>query len=373
MNTLAHARCLLAALALALAGQSASAQDSGTTHALIISGLPATPVHADRFADWSARARTYLAGKAGVPMDNTAVLGKGATRQDVLNRLGKLAETVRHDDQFVLMIFAHGDINDSGEPKYALTGPDLSAAELAEALNAIASTNQVVIDCTGASGDALEKLSATNRVVIAATSPGENQTSVFGEFFLRGLESGDADGEAAPNAGARDGHITLLEAYNHAAIENARWIRRIWAYSPPEGAAPPADPTEYTPRQWRVEGRQSVAIFRKLYEAPEGTPGRKPLAPGSKANVPDPDIPLTTPSGEDGTPGQFHNIRQLTEHATLEDAGQGVAIAAVRGGEYQPLAGKADGEPGARARRVILGKPDLLPPADNDQASNHKQ
>ncbi len=356
----------------------AHAESVGQSHAVIVSGLPATPVHAHRFRDWSVRMHAYLTKQAGIPANNVAVFsgdpkftgsmisGK-ATREHVLDALRQLSDKLGPADQFILVMIGHGDAHDSDEAKYALPGLDLSAADLAKALEPIRSKNQVVIDLTSASGDAVASLSHPNRVVIAATSPNEDQTSVFGEFFLRGLERGTADGEAAPDGGRADKIITMLEAFNHAAHENALWIRRIWAYSPPKDENAPVetiDPTASTrinTKQWRVEGRESVALFRKLFTVPQDAPGSKQLSQTSKPRQDDAINPLVTVAEDPKTQRRFHGIRQLTEHATLEDAGQEVGIAAVRGGKYQPIAGQAAGEPGAHARRVVLGRPGLLP------------
>jgi hypothetical protein len=160
------------------------------------------------------------------------------------------------------------------------------------------------------------------------------------EFFLRGLESGRADGEGAPAAGAKDGRITLLEAYNWAAHQTAQWIARLTIQE--DGA-------------WRVDGRESVEVFEKLYGA--GGPFR--LAASSNRSRDDAPVAVVPEGGK--LTAEWLARRVLSEHATLEDCGQEEGVAAVSRTGYAPVAGRDAGRPGSLARRVVLGRPDLLP------------
>lgn len=336
---------LFAGVSLPAAGAAAP----GTCHALIVAGLPGTPVHARRLSDWARRFHAWLTAKAGVPAANVALLGAGGpaagappppTAEAVLAELRRLAGAARPEDQFVLVWLGHGSTTD-GVPKLLLGGPDFGAAELAGALAGLRAGNQVLLLLGSASGDALPAVVGAQRVVIAATSPLEVAEPVFAEFLLRGLESGTADGAGG---GPADGTVTVLEAFHWAALETPRWIRRIRR----DGDAD----------EWLVSGRDSVALFGALCEAPPGSAGGRRLSPRSRADIPDPDVPLATPAKDVAT---FAGTRLVGEHAVLEDAGTPVGTAALQGAEFRPLSGMAPGEPGARARRVVLGRPELLP------------
>ena len=55
------------------------------------------------------------------------------------------------------------------------------------------------------------------------------------------------------------------------------------------------------------------------------------------------------------------NADIIGEHAVLEDCGEDSGVAALRATGYEPVAGAKPGEPGHLARRVVLGRPALLP------------
>jgi len=164
-----------------------------------------------------------------------------------------------------------------------------------------------------------------------------------GRYVFRGPDLPlSALGEGAPSAGRKDGTVSLLEAYNWATHQTSLWIRRLR-----KGAGD----------DWIVTGRESVEVFKHLHDAPDGTPGGRRLSPRSNANVDDPVVPFVTTGAEaKAATGR----RVLSEHATLEDTGEGLGKAAVRGNAYKPLAGQGPGEVGARARKVVLGRAALL-------------
>ncbi len=332
---------LLVGLALSAAEMAPQPTVPGTCHVLIAAGLPGTPVHARRFADWAGRFHAWFTARAGVAAANVTLLGAApagaaapapATAAALLAELQRLATVVRPEDPFVLVLLGHGSVTD-GTAKFLLPGPDLAVADLAAALEPLRSGNQVLLLLTSASGDAVAAVAREGRVVIAATRPAETAEPVFAEFFLRGLE-----------APAAAGPITLLEAYHRAALATPRWIRRVRK----DGDAD----------EWLVSGRDSVALFKALCEAPASADGGRQLSPRSRADIPDPEVPLATPAKELAA---FDGVRVVGEHAVLEDAGMPIGTAALQGAEFRPLVGTAVGEPGARARRVVLGRAELLP------------
>ncbi|MFW6161316.1 MAG: hypothetical protein ACODAJ_01020 [Planctomycetota bacterium] len=339
-------------LALFLAASVAGAGEA-TCHALLVGGLPGAPVYARRYRDWLKRFHKLLT-RAGVPPKNIRVLSgdKGfkepivtgiATVASVRRTLAEMSDAVGPADQVLLVLIGHGAVSDMS-PTLILPGPDIRAEELADGLDAFDSRHQVVLNLTASAGEALKALARPGRVNVAATSPGEANEPVFAEFLLRGIETQAADGEGAPAAGKKDGAITLLEAYNWAAAQTAFWIVR----------------QKLTERGWRVEGKESVAIFKKLCEGRPGEPAARQLARGSRPDKPDERLPLRP---EDGRIDAFWRGRRvLTEHALLEDCGEEAGVCALRGAGYQPLAGREPGEPGHLARRVVLGRPALLAP-----------
>jgi len=313
--------------------------------------MPGPPVYARRYADWLKRFHAYLAGTAKVPAENLVVLsgdeafkdpivtGK-ATREAIKQALAGLAKKAKPEDQFVLVLIGHGTVAET-LPSIILSGQDINAQELADALAAIRARNQVVLNFTASSGDSVRFLARGGRVTLAATSPAEASESVLAEFFLRGLESKRADGEGAPKAGLLDGTITLLEASNWASYQAAMWIGRM----------------KSTEAGWKIDGKESVEIFKKLYVGPDGEPAVRKLSPASDAGAADEPVPLRPKGGLDDF---WFGRRIVAEHAVLEDCGEERGLSPLGGDGYKPISGVKQGEPGWLARRVVLGRPALL-------------
>ena len=350
-------RLLTIPLLLILASPEAFPEEpaaKGQCYAFLVSSWSGTKIHARRHHDWLLRFHTYLTKTAGVPAENIIALCgdedllhpavKGhATAESIRKSLEELAGKATAADQFVLFMVGHGVVTDK-IPTLVLSGPDFSAADLAESLEGIQAANQVVLNFSASSGSFLSFLAQKGRANIAATSPGEGNEPVLAEFFLRAIESKRADGEGAPAAGRKDGVVTALEAYNWATHETALWIMRIRAAG--DG--------------WRLSGKESVEIFEKLYVGPDDAPGARKLARGSDRNVPDPIVVIKPQDGL--VDSSWRGRRVLSEHSTLEDCGEETGVSAIRSEGYEPLAGKKVGDPGYLAGRVVIGKAELLKP-----------
>jgi hypothetical protein len=315
---------------------------------LLVSGLPGSPVYARRYQDWVRRFHAHFTGARKVPAGNiVAVSGdpdfkdpvvKGpADAESVRKELAAMAARVKPADQFVLVLLGHGGVADP-IPTLVLPGRDLAAPEIREGLDRIAAERQVVLNFAASSGAMVKPLARKGRVQVTALRPMEANEPVYPEFFLRGLESGQADGA---DGGRKDGTITLLEAYHWSARQTAYWIVRQRKTAGP-------------PEQWKLDGRQSVEIFEKLAKGEEGQAGARRLDPASDRSAADAEPPLAPPNGViDAT---WNGLRVVTEHAALEDCGEEFPGVALQGDGFKPLAGRAAGEPGALARRVVLGR-----------------
>ena len=331
----------------------ADQKPKGDCYALLVGGMPGTDMHARRYRDWLARFHAYLTKTAGVPAGNVvllsgdegfkdAIVNGKATAESVRKAIADMGRKVKPADQFILFIAAHGGATDKS-PTIVLPGDDLAAEDLAKDLESLAAGNQVILNFANLSGDGVQHLRRKNRVNAAATSPQETADPVYAEFFLRGLESGRADGEGAPAAGAKDGTVTILEAYNWGACQTAYWILRQKA----EGEV------------WKLDGKESVEIFKKLYVGAARQTGTRKLSAESDGTNPD-KIPSTLPTG--GPPDMSLSGRRLVlEHAMLEDCGEERGVSALREKGYEPVEGVKEGEPGCLARRTVIGKAELLP------------
>jgi len=349
---------VLAALAVAPAAAAPLAEGApaagGKVYAVLVGAMPGEDLYARHYRDWLKRFHAWLTQAAGVPAANVAALSGDkdfkdpllaglATADAVKKAIADMAAKAGPQDQVILLLVGHGVLTEK-PPTLVLPGPDVNAQELADALAPCPARNQVILNLSSSSGVATAFLAKKGRVVVAAASPIEGNEPVFPEFFLRGLESKRADGEAAPAAGTKDGQITVLEAYNWAAREAALWISRL------KKAGPDA---------WKLDGKESVEIFEKLYGTPQGAAGTRQLASGSDRAKPDEPVPIKPAGGK--IDQAWVGRRVLSEHAMLEDCGEKDGVSAIRAEGYQPLAGVKEGEPGSLARRVVLGKAELLP------------
>jgi hypothetical protein len=341
-------------LALACLWPVAAEESAGQVHVLLVGGLPGSPVYARRYQDWIKRFHAYFTGALKVPAANIIVISgdkdfkdpivKGlANAESIQKELIAMAGKVKPADQFVLLLLGHGGVTDP-IPTLVVPGPDINAPQILEGLDRITAQNQVILNFSAAGGAMVKPLKKKDRVQVTAVRDMEANEPVYTEFFLRGLESGEADGAEAPDAGKKDGTITLLEAYHWAARQTALWIAR-------QSKTPDGD-------TWKLDGKQSIEIFEKLTKAEAGQFGARQLDPQSNRAVPDVEVPLVPPP--DQMPEDWTGKRIITEHAALEDCGAEIPVAALQSEGFKPLTGKAAGEPGALARRVVLGKAALL-------------
>lgn len=322
----------------------------GQCYAVIVGGLPGTEVHARRYKDWMGRFHVYLSEKMKVPAGNITVLSGSrdfmkpfvtgeSTHEAIMKALKETSKKLKEEDQFVLILFGHGVLTEK-PPTLVLRGQDLNAADLARELNEMTARNQVVLNLSASSGSFLPLLARKGRVNISATSLMEGNEPILAEFFLRGLESGRADGGNNPG----DGTITVLEIYNWAVDQTSQWIMRAKKYNGEEG--------------WTINGRESVEIFEKLYSGADGAPGVRKLSSQSKRNVEDERVRLKPEGGfADET---WSGRRMLSEHALLEDCGEETAVGALGVTSYEPVTAGKSGEPGHLAGQTVIGIPKLL-------------
>ena len=132
-----------------------------------------------------------------------------ATREQVRAALDAIAKQAQPQDALVLMLIGHGSF-DGFEYKMNLSGPDLSAAELATLLDRIPATRQLLVDMTSSSGGAIEALRKSNRVIITATKNGsEKNATVFARYWVEALSDPAADSD-------KNDVVSALEAFRFA-------------------------------------------------------------------------------------------------------------------------------------------------------------
>ena len=92
-----------------------------------------------------------------------------------------------------------------------MPGPDMTVADWAAQLKKLSAQKVAFINTTSSSGAFLPAVAAPGRTVVTATKTGgERNEALFGGFFV------EAFGDAAADAD-RNGHVSVLEAFNYAA------------------------------------------------------------------------------------------------------------------------------------------------------------
>lgn len=289
----------------------------GQGRAVIVVGAPGSPMYQRHYDDRTGRFEAVL-NKAGLEV--TTVSNRPA--DDVLAALTRAAGEAKKDEQFVLVVLGHGSVSELGST-LATPGKDLSFARVGEALSGVKSRSQVVLNFAACSGDAMQHLVQPGRVNIASSGPQQVNDNDFVEFVLQELE-------ANPRS-------PLLDVYNHAVEKWAKWTVR---QKSAEGGG------------WSVEGKESAALFKKLYGGADVPADRRftPTADADKADEPDPPL-LPEPKPH------WTGRRVVTEHPTIDDTAKGAPASALGEKGFVPVKPAADQPNGAVAAKTVLGTP----------------
>lgn len=173
---------------------------------LTITGAPGEPDYEQRFSGWSSDFSKALSTEAGAKVETLS--GKEATKANIQAKLSSIASQTKAEDTFVLLLIGHGSYDDI-DYKFNIVGPDISATELAAALDKIPA-RQLVVNATSASGGGLEKLQKDKRIVITATKNGtQRNATTFARFWVEAFRDPAADTD-------KNQTLTALEAYRYA-------------------------------------------------------------------------------------------------------------------------------------------------------------
>ena len=186
------------------------------TYDVIVAGLGGTPEYQAQFDKWATDLEHNLQA-SGPDTHIQKITGAAATRDNLRHVLTDLAGNIRSDDAFALMMIGHGTF-DGTEYKYNIPGPDITAAELAQLLNRLPATRQLVVNMTSCSGASLPVLAHKDRVVITATKSGtEKNATVFARYWIDALQDPAADAD-------HNGSVSALEAFEYARRKTAGYF-----------------------------------------------------------------------------------------------------------------------------------------------------
>ena len=180
-----------------------------------VAGLVGEPDYEQRFTD-SAKDLDKVLKAAGANVHVQTLVGADATRARLTQVLEQVARDARPDDDFVLTLIGHGSF-DGVEYKFNLTGPDMSAAELAALCNRIAARRQLIVNATSASGGSLAAFQRAGRAVITSTKSGtEKNATVFARYWVQALQDPSADVD-------KNESVSALEAFQYADRKTAEF------------------------------------------------------------------------------------------------------------------------------------------------------
>jgi hypothetical protein len=210
-------RLLVAAVMCLATASVAAAQDS---YLLVVVGLGGDEENAARFHGWAVALVDAARTRYGLPASHVTYLGENpardpgriagkSTREGIEAAVGRIAASARPGDRAFIVLIGHG-ATATGEPRFNLPGPDLTAAEFGRLLGRLAALQVVFVNTASASGSFIPALSGKDRAVVAATrTDGERNQTRFAEFFVEAYatDAGDID---------KDGRISILEAFTWA-------------------------------------------------------------------------------------------------------------------------------------------------------------
>lgn len=189
---------------------------------ILVLGASGSPQYEISFYQWSER---WLAAakRADVPV---TVIGRhrGEEKSEFTDYqlLKQAVEQAAHDPSLSLWIvmIGHGTF-DRKVARFNLTGPDLSANDLADWLKVVKKPT-AIINCFSSSGPFITALSGPNRVVISGTKSGtEINFSRFGDYISTAIDDPTADLD-------KDRQTSLWEAFLTAS-------RRVTEFYEAEG------------------------------------------------------------------------------------------------------------------------------------------
>ena len=190
------------------------------THVCILRGTGGEARYDDRFQQWGDRLLRVFVEQCGVAPDFVRALPPDGqapplTREIAATAMGDLAVALQPDDTLVLVLIGHGSLQ--LEPKFMVSGPDISAGDIKGWLDAIPATRQVVMNTASASAAFINVLSKQERIVITSTRGGDQPNATeYMEHLLRVMEEGRGDEN-------RDGQLTLMELCDAASASTTQW------------------------------------------------------------------------------------------------------------------------------------------------------
>lgn len=186
-----------------------------TPAVVVVVGAAGEETYGKQFQVWADRWRQAAEkGGASFQLIGQSDSAAGNDRTELEKTLAIATDV--HDQPLWLVLLGHGTF-DGKTAKFNLRGPDVSAQELANWLNAL-ERPLAIVNCASSSGPFLNALSGKNRVIITATRSGsEFNFARLGEFLSAALSTLEADLD-------KDEQVSLLEAF----LAGAKGVREFY-------------------------------------------------------------------------------------------------------------------------------------------------
>jgi len=183
------------------------------TYYVIVAGLGGEPDYEQRFTA-AAKDLNRIFTSAGGTAHVYTLTGPQGTAAQLRQTMDAVARDANADDDFALILIGHGSF-DGVEYKFNLVGPDVTAGEIASMCDRIAARRQLVVNTTSASGGAVQALERPGRAFVAATKSGtEKNATVFARYWVEALEDPSADTDKSDS-------ISAMEAFTYATKKTA--------------------------------------------------------------------------------------------------------------------------------------------------------
>lgn len=159
---------------------------------VILEGLGGEDRYTEEFA--TQVSAIEAAASALTSDDRIQVFRNGDYSRDaVIGFFEDLDGRMQADDRLAVFLIGHGSYDDH-EYKFNIAGPDLTDSNLAEMLEDMPGSNQLIVNTSSSSGAILESLEREDRTLILATRSGvERHATRFGSYFAAALSTTSAD------------------------------------------------------------------------------------------------------------------------------------------------------------------------------------
>ena len=186
-------------------------------HVVIVQGLGGDPVYGEQFTTQVASIET--ASRSLAAEANVHVLRGADANHDAILGLFQRLSGATDLEQLTVYLIGHGSYDDH-DYKFNLPGPDLTGADIAQALDAFATDNIVLVNTSSASGAVKELVQKDRRVIALATRSGsERHATRFGAFFAEALAAETADID-------KNKTVSVAEAFRYAERQVADYFER---------------------------------------------------------------------------------------------------------------------------------------------------